>query len=148
MVSIALSPSSLTIQVQILLRSNLRLSYQFLCHLVLVWLCLYLVLSWLKTINDFFSSPRYLESIQCYDAIIVHIVLYGTVYLATLKPWNITSFTLLSICVIYSWTALNPKKYFVYLPSIGQSYKGFTIINYDSRFVPDLKIPHITTLES
>ena len=30
----------------------------------------------------------------------------------------------------------------------GQSYKGCTIINYDSRVVPDLKIPHITTLGS
>ena len=29
----------------------------------------------------------------------------------------------------------------------GQSYKHFTIINYDSRVVPDLKLPHITTLE-
>ena len=30
----------------------------------------------------------------------------------------------------------------------GQSYKHFTLVNYDSRVVPDLKIPHITTLES
>ena len=30
----------------------------------------------------------------------------------------------------------------------GQSYKGSTIVNYDSRVVADLKIPHITTLES
>ena len=29
----------------------------------------------------------------------------------------------------------------------GQSYKEFTLINYDSRVVPDWKIPHITTLE-
>ena len=29
----------------------------------------------------------------------------------------------------------------------GQSYKGSTIVNYDSRVVPDLKIPQITTLE-
>ena len=28
----------------------------------------------------------------------------------------------------------------------GQSYKGSTIVNYDSRVIPDLKIPHITTL--
>ena len=27
----------------------------------------------------------------------------------------------------------------------GQSYKHFTIINYDSRVIPDWKIPHITT---
>ena len=30
----------------------------------------------------------------------------------------------------------------------GQSYKAFTIVIYDSRVVPDLKILHITTLES
>ena len=29
-----------------------------------------------------------------------------------------------------------------------QSYKGPTIVIYDSRVVPDLKLPHITTLES
>ena len=30
----------------------------------------------------------------------------------------------------------------------GQSYKASTIVIYDSRVVPDWKIPHITTLES
>ena len=30
----------------------------------------------------------------------------------------------------------------------GQSYKQFTLVNYNSRVVPDLKTPHITTLES
>ena len=30
----------------------------------------------------------------------------------------------------------------------GQSYKHFTLVNYDSRVVPDWKIPHIITLES
>ena len=30
----------------------------------------------------------------------------------------------------------------------GQSYKGSTIVNYDSGVVPDLKIPHITILDS
>ena len=30
----------------------------------------------------------------------------------------------------------------------GQSYKASTIVIYDSRGVPDLKIPHITTIES
>ena len=30
----------------------------------------------------------------------------------------------------------------------GQSYKHFTIVNYDSRVIPDLKLPHIMTLES
>ena len=28
----------------------------------------------------------------------------------------------------------------------GKSYKHFTLVNYDSRVVPDWKIPHITTL--
>ena len=32
--------------------------------------------------------------------------------------------------------------------SSGQSYKASTIIIYDSRVVPDLKIPHVTTIES
>ena len=30
----------------------------------------------------------------------------------------------------------------------GQSYKVSKIVIYDSRVVPDLKIPHITTVES
>ena len=30
----------------------------------------------------------------------------------------------------------------------GQSYKHFTIVIYESRVVPDLKVPHITTLDS
>ena len=30
----------------------------------------------------------------------------------------------------------------------GQSYKQFTLVNYDSIVIPDLKIPQITTLES
>ena len=29
----------------------------------------------------------------------------------------------------------------------GHSYKHFTLVNYDYRVVPELKIPHITTLE-
>ena len=32
--------------------------------------------------------------------------------------------------------------------SSGQSYKHFTLINFDSRVIPDWKIPHITNLES
>ena len=32
--------------------------------------------------------------------------------------------------------------------SIGQSYKHFTLVIYDSIVVTDLKIPHITTIES
>ena len=35
----------------------------------------------------------------------------------------------------------------VNLETSGQSYKHFTLINYDSRVVPDWKIPHITILE-
>ena len=30
----------------------------------------------------------------------------------------------------------------------GQSYKQFTLVNYNSRVVPDLKTHHITTLGS
>ena len=30
----------------------------------------------------------------------------------------------------------------------GQSYKSSTIVIYDSRVIPDLKLPHITTLKS
>ena len=30
----------------------------------------------------------------------------------------------------------------------GQSYKQFMLVNYHSRVIPDLKTPHITTLES
>ena len=30
--------------------------------------------------------------------------------------------------------------------SCGQSYKGSTIVNYDSKVLIDLKIPHIMTL--
>ena len=29
-----------------------------------------------------------------------------------------------------------------------QTYKHFMLVNYDSRVVPDMKIPHIMTLES
>ena len=40
-------------------------------------------------------------------------------------------------------------KYFAVSRSIcGQSYKQFMLVNYDSRVVPDLKTPHITTLGS
>ena len=34
------------------------------------------------------------------------------------------------------------------LETSGQSYKHFMLINYDPRGIPDLKIPHITTLRS
>ena len=29
-----------------------------------------------------------------------------------------------------------------------QSYKQFTLVIYDSRVIPDLKVPHITTLDT
>ena len=31
--------------------------------------------------------------------------------------------------------------------SFDKSYKACTVVNYDSRVIPDLKIPHIATLE-
>ena len=34
------------------------------------------------------------------------------------------------------------------IASSGQSYKASTIVNYNSKVVPDWKIPHIMTLES
>ena len=37
-------------------------------------------------------------------------------------------------------------KIVVDMDSSGQSYKQFMLVNCDSRDVPDLKIPHITTL--
>ena len=48
---------------------------------------------------------------------------------------------------LYMKKSMNPVSQ-VDLISCGQSYKASTIINYDSRVVPDWKIPHITTLES
>ena len=43
---------------------------------------------------------------------------------------------------------LSQIKYFMaYQATSGQSYKASTIVIYASRVVPDLKIPHITTLE-
>ena len=33
------------------------------------------------------------------------------------------------------------------LENSGRSYTHFTVINYDSSVIPDLKIPHNTTLE-
>ena len=47
----------------------------------------------------------------------------------------------ISIVLIYAFVSI------LYLIS-GQSYKHFMLVNYDSRVKPDLKIPHITTLES
>ena len=46
----------------------------------------------------------------------------------------------LLLCCLYS------KVLKVSNVTCGESYKGSTIVNYDSRVVPDLKIPHITTL--
>ena len=45
--------------------------------------------------------------------------------------------------------SISLRSNFVYRTgSSGQSYKQFTLVNYDSRDVPDLKTPHITTLGS
>ena len=38
--------------------------------------------------------------------------------------------------------------FYLHERTCGKSYKASTIVIYDSRVVPDLKIPHITTLES
>ena len=46
------------------------------------------------------------------------------------------------------WTAIRCIWATFYCNIRGQSYKASTIVIYDSRVVPDLKIPHITTLES
>ena len=46
---------------------------------------------------------------------------------------------------VNSW--LNGKELFHGRQSSGQSYKSSTIVIYDSRVVPDLKIPHIMTLD-
>ena len=40
------------------------------------------------------------------------------------------------------------KRLVIVLYNSGQSYKNSTIVIYDSRVVPDLKIPHIATLDS
>ena len=45
-----------------------------------------------------------------------------------------------AICTLNTWRNV--------LVLSGQSYKHFTLVNYDSRVVPDLKLPHITILES
>ena len=40
------------------------------------------------------------------------------------------------------------KKFYKINYYSGQSYKAHTIVINDSRVAPDLKLPHITTLES
>ena len=48
-----------------------------------------------------------------------------------------------------NWSRKRILAYFIRRrSSCGQSYKASTIANYNSRVVHDLKIPHITTLES
>ena len=42
---------------------------------------------------------------------------------------------------------INARKMFM-IGRSSQSNKNFTMVNYDSRVVPDLKLPNITTLES
>ena len=64
---------------------------------------------------------------------------------ADLKSEN--SFMLYQETVFTRWILYHLSK--CVLPyNSGQSYKGSTIVNYNSRVVPDLKIPYITTLES
>ena len=59
--------------------------------------------------------------------------------MSLLIPWPLDQSFLPNLC----------KKAFMKRKlTCGQYYKASTIINYDSRVVPDLKIPHITTLES
>ena len=64
---------------------------------------------------------------------------------ADLKSEN--SFMLYQETVLTRWILYHLSKCVLPYYS-GQSYKGSTIVNYNSRVVPDLKIPYITTLES
>ena len=57
---------------------------------------------------------------------------------------NIDGSSLLCHCYISPGIRI----FFVVYKPYGQSYKHFTFVNYDPRGIPDLKIPHITTLES
>ena len=68
--------------------------------------------------------------------------------------WQISP-PLNDLCLLWLWLApiggfdVSIKSNFKIIVSIGdQSYKASTIVIYDSRVVPDLKIPHITTVES
>ena len=51
--------------------------------------------------------------------------------------------TMCQICKYNIWVIYECFHYF-----FGQSYKASTIVIYDSRVMPDLKIPHFTTLVS
>ena len=53
-----------------------------------------------------------------------------------------------SICYYYGVITSEVQATCDVCQSSGQSYKQFTLINYESRVVPDWKIPHIMTLES
>ena len=53
--------------------------------------------------------------------------------------------------ILSKWFMLNQRTLTTWEGSLygcGQSYKASTIVIYYSRVVPDLKIPHITTLDS
>ena len=57
----------------------------------------------------------------------------------------------ISIEFLPSWEeafSVYPSVIIIHVHVSGQSYKASTIVIYDSRVVPDWKIPHITTLES
>ena len=48
----------------------------------------------------------------------------------------------------FRFSRFPPKKFYNINYYSGQSYKAHTIVINDSRVAPDLKLPHITTLES
>ena len=48
----------------------------------------------------------------------------------------------------FLFTTFLRRKQSLFFYTSGQSYKHFTIVNYGSRVILDLKIPNITTLES
>ena len=81
-------------------------------------------------------------------------IFYSVNYLQFLKS-IIYKKSILSIIDLLNAIGLGTYVSFIYqmtqsvlLTSSGQSYKVPTIVIYDSRVVPDLKLPPITTLES
>ena len=88
------------------------------------------------------SSEKCPSSIQCWDS--------NTRLLKTnLLPWPIDQGSRPFLTTVYRESVLYTKiATHSWWTSCGQSYKASTIVNYDSRVVPDWKIPHITILES
>ena len=64
----------------------------------------------------------------------------------SITVWLVSSFTSLdstaSLLTIFSFLV---RSSLFKLETSGQSYKQFTLVNYDSRVIPDLKTPHIKT---